>query len=60
MNAREIMDELASIAASREFRDASAELMEEWVTAGYGIEAVAPILEFMEQHPYADYGLPGP
>lgn len=28
--------------------------------SGIGISAVGPLLEFMERHPFSDFGMPGP
>lgn len=34
--------------------------MDRWTTAAVGVEAVGPILRFMEDHPAIDFGAPGP
>jgi hypothetical protein len=36
------------------------ELTDAWVAAGAGIEAVEPVLRFMEAHASTDFGAPGP
>ena len=60
MTAQEISNQLQGIALADDFAERTAELTENWSSAGVGIEAVEPILQFMEQHPAIDFGTPGP
>jgi hypothetical protein len=59
VTAEEITDRLERIASAEDFSARSAELVEEWVLAGVGAEAVEPILRFMEEHPAIEFGVPG-
>jgi hypothetical protein len=59
MTAQEISNQLDQIAARDDFASASWELAEKWKALGVGVEAVDPILQFMENHPAIDYGTPG-
>jgi hypothetical protein len=36
------------------------DLVHAWIAGGVGIEAVEPVLRFMESHPSLDFGSPGP
>ena len=60
MTAQEITDQLQQIASSDDFSGRSAELTQAWSSAGVGLEAVEPIMRFMEEHPAIDFGMPGP
>jgi len=55
----DIVQQLKAIAASDELAFRSADLVDSWIAAGVGLEAVAPILRFMEDHPAVDLGNPG-
>lgn len=59
MNSEMFTNELDRIASSNGFATASEELTDAWSASGAGIEAVEPILRFMETHPFIDYGMPG-
>jgi hypothetical protein len=52
--------QLESLATESDFAEQSGALVESWVSAGVGRDAVRPILQFMEEHPTIDFGLPGP
>ena len=58
MAAEEIASQLQNIAAADDFAARSTELTEAWLSAAAGIEAVEPILRFMEEHPSIEYGTP--
>ena len=60
MNPQVITAELESIPTDEEFESRSYELAETWISRDIGIDAVRPILLFMESHPQIDYGGPGP
>jgi hypothetical protein len=60
MKPQEIVSELESIPTDEEFESGSNELAETLISRGVGLEAVKPILLFMESHPQIDYGAPGP
>jgi|SRR5579859_477035 len=57
---RDIAQDLAGIVDAPDFRGESGELVERWVEEGIGVEAVEPILQFMEAHANVDFGAPGP
>ncbi len=59
MTAHSISGELGLIVDDANFPFRSAKLVETWISDGVGIEAVEPILRFMEDHPSLDYGAPG-
>ena len=59
MTQQEIIDQLEQIGSVDNFEDQSAQLTEAWSNAGVGLEAVDSILQFMEQHPNIDFGMPG-
>jgi hypothetical protein len=59
MTPQEITDQLRRIASSEDFASRSEELTQDWVSSGVGLEAVEPILLFMEENPGLDYGMPG-
>ena len=55
-----IESDLHAIRSSTNFVAESHELVDRWSLDGVGVEAVEPILGFMESHPDIDYGTPGP
>ena len=56
----QIAEQLSRAAASGDdFWRALYALTDTWTAAGVGLDAVEPILRFMEQHPDLDYGTPG-
>ena len=59
MTPDEIATRLEEIAAAEDFARRSAELVAIWERQGVGVEAVSPILRFMEAHPALDFGTPG-
>ena len=59
MDARQFRGELEAIKSSADFGAASSSLVDRWSAAGVGLEAVVPILQFMESHPGIEYGKPG-
>ena len=59
MTKKEITDQLEQIVSKQDFATHSAELIETWISVGLGIEAIEPIIRFMENHPTVDYGAPG-
>jgi hypothetical protein len=60
MTDKQITNQLQSIASADDFVTSSAELTEAWSTAGIGAECIGPVLQFMEEHPALEYGMPGP
>lgn len=59
MNANDVFANL-QVAASGDFLRNTYELTQKWSNASDSIDAVIPILRFMEDHPKNDYGTPGP
>src|SRR5260221_9759822 len=59
MTLKEITDQLEHIASTEDFPGDSAKLADAWVSAGAGVESVEPILRFIEEHPYIEFGTPG-
>jgi hypothetical protein len=59
MNAQEITDKLRAIASAEDFPSRSEELADSWTAAGYGAETIEPIVNFIEQNPDIDFGMPG-
>jgi hypothetical protein len=60
MTSQEITDQLQGIASVGDSATSSEELGDTWSSVGVGIEAVEPVLRFMEEHPNIDFGMPGP
>jgi hypothetical protein len=56
----EVTGQLQAIASADDFVAGSYELTDAWKSAGVGIEAVEPVLRFMEENPTIDFGVPGP
>jgi hypothetical protein len=56
----QIKDQLENIAADPHFVSCSYALTDEWTAQDVGVEAVEPVLRFMEEHPLIDYGARGP
>lgn len=54
-----IRSSLDNIAQDHFFDDSSTEVVERWELESIGFEAVEPVLAFMEEHPYVDFGSPG-
>lgn len=54
-----ILKRLESIASVDDFASRSSDLVDEWKSEGVGLEAVEPVLEFIERHPALDFGMPG-
>lgn len=59
MEPHDISDQLEHIAVRSDFPTRSAQLTEEWLSAGIGLVAIEPVLRFMESHPGIDFGQPG-
>lgn len=59
MTEYDIRDQLEQIASDRNFAMRSAELTDMWSSYGVGVEAIEPILHFIEEHPSIDFGAPG-
>ena len=59
MTPEEITEQLQSIASAKDFPARSGELTDAWEQSAAGLDAVVPILEFMEENPDIDYGTPG-
>jgi hypothetical protein len=59
MNHHSIEDELNQIPQDDDFPSNSAEVVDVWISDGVGMEAIEPILRFMEEHPSVDFGVPG-
>jgi hypothetical protein len=60
MNPTQILEKLREISSSGDYSMQSAILTQEWSRAPDGLDAVDPILQFMEANPNLDFGLPGP
>lgn len=58
-DARQIAQKLESAASDPDFNARSSELVDAWVASGSGLDAVEPVLRFMESHPGIEYGMPG-
>src|SRR5574338_93795 len=59
MTAKDIRDQLLRISTADDFAARSAELTDVWSSAGAGLETVEPVLQFMEEYPAIDFGMPG-
>jgi hypothetical protein len=59
MNNHPITDELNQIPPDDNFASNSMDVVDTWIADGVGIEAIEPILRFMEEHPSIDFGVPG-
>jgi hypothetical protein len=59
MTADDVVQQLNGIVALDEFASRSGQLVDAWITAGVGLEAVHPILRFIEDNPGLDFGTPG-
>lgn len=55
----EIARQLEAIANDDDFEGSTHEIIDGWEAAGVGVEAVEPIMRFMEAHPSTDFGWPG-
>lgn len=55
----DLVQQLDGIATSDEFASRSGQLVDAWTRAGAGLEAVGPILRFMEDNPELAFGNPG-
>jgi hypothetical protein len=60
MTPDDIYEHLRSIALHEDFAHRSSELTSRWESGGTSVEAIEPILRFMEDHPSLDLGMPGP
>ena len=61
MRAKEIAEQVEALAeCGDDFVTRAYELTDAWAAAGADLEAVEPILRFMENHPSIDFGSPGP
>jgi len=60
MQEGQILVELLKIVENRRFEQASATLVQAWISDGVGVESFAPVLRFMEEYPHLDFGAPGP
>jgi len=58
MTAEDVAHELERLALDQ-VAVQSEQLADGWVAAGVGIEAVAPVLRFMEESPACEFGTPG-
>ena len=59
MDPSRILPELSAVASEPDFDVRSSDLADEWTAAGAGLDAVEPVLRFMEGHPDLEYGAPG-
>jgi hypothetical protein len=59
MTAQDITDQLRAIEATPNFAERTKPLVDAWESAQVGVEAVEPILKFMEEHSDMDFGMPG-
>lgn len=57
--AGQIVRELEAVKFDADFDARSSEIVDRWIEAGTGFEAVDPVLRFMESHPSLEYGMPG-
>ncbi len=55
-----VMQFISTVADGRAFELVTSELTDAWTARGVGIEAVEPVLRFMELHPSVEIGSPGP
>ena len=60
MKTENIHKELEAALASGDFIEQSAELADKWSNDPDRSQAIGPVLSFMEQHPEAEFGNPGP
>lgn len=60
MNPAKITEQLDKIRTRDDFADCTNELTEKWSSDSKSLDAIEPILRFMEIHPEVDYGMPGP
>jgi hypothetical protein len=59
MKKHSVADELKDILSNTDFSSRSAELVDVWISDGVSVDAVEPVLGFMEEHPSIDFGAPG-
>jgi len=59
MTEEEIRDQLDGIATSEDFASECEAIVDHWIESSVGLEAVRPVLKFMEEHGDLDFGLPG-
>jgi hypothetical protein len=59
MSPERIHRDLDAIKGAEDFAFRAAAAVGEWEAAGFGVEAVEPILRFMEAHSEIDFGPPG-
>ena len=59
MNRAEVAESLANITSEEDFADHSYEIVKGWLSTGAGVDAVEPVLRFMEAHQDWDLGSPG-
>jgi hypothetical protein len=57
---RNVAQDLASIVDAVDVCSASNDLVEIWLGEDVGVEAVDPVLQFMEDHATVNFGAPGP
>lgn len=60
MTNNDVARELANIADEVELDAKAVDFVKGWEQSKVGVDAVDPILRFMESHPNWDYGMPGP
>src|SRR5690242_3477542 len=60
MNREEIIERLRAASSRSDFTEQAYKLTEAWDHEKDGIDAVEPILLYMEQNPTLDFGTPGP
>jgi hypothetical protein len=60
MNPNTISEQLNEVRTNPDFIELTGRLTEEWSVGKNAIDAVDPILRFMEANPALDYGMPGP
>ncbi len=59
MTRDDVFKQLADIKSDAELIDNESDFVEGWINSGIGLEAVEPILRFMEANPLWDFGSPG-
>lgn len=55
----DVKNELANVSNDGELEAKVDQLIEGWEQSQVGASAIEPILQFMEEHPNWDYGMPG-
>jgi len=59
MNGADVSKQLSEITSNDDLDNKVDDLAKNWVNAGIGLDAVEPILRYMELNPLWDFGMPG-